>query len=101
MNGHFSLLAALIIIVIIFTFLQIGNWSRWLSDIFTLEDDTTEHSDIIGDSKRPKIFKAFRLLHALSDLMMLPFGMLADASTRNEVSRIPSYKTVTYFDSYS
>ncbi|KAL6520535.1 hypothetical protein OROMI_032297 [Orobanche minor] len=64
---------------------SIGNWSRWLSDIFTLEDDTTEHSDIIGDSKRPKFFKAFRLLHALSDLMMLPFGMLADASTRSEV----------------
>ncbi|KAL6543567.1 hypothetical protein OROGR_010064 [Orobanche gracilis] len=63
----------------------IGNWSRWLSDIFTLEDDITEHSDIIGDNKRPKIFKAFRLLHALSDLMMLPFGMLADASTRSEV----------------
>ncbi|GFP88370.1 hypothetical protein PHJA_000980700 [Phtheirospermum japonicum] len=64
---------------------SIGNWSRWLTDLFGLEDDTTENSDILGDSKRPKPFKAFRLLHALSDLMMLPFGMLADAPTRKEV----------------
>ncbi|KAL3636454.1 hypothetical protein CASFOL_021001 [Castilleja foliolosa] len=32
-----------------------------------------------------KPFKAFRLLHALSDLMMIPFGMLADTPTRREV----------------
>ncbi|KAL0385381.1 UNVERIFIED_CONTAM: hypothetical protein Sradi_2932400 [Sesamum radiatum] len=62
----------------------IGNWSRWLTDLFGLEDDSTEDS-VLGNGKRSKSFKAFRLLHALSDLMMLPFGMLADASTRKEV----------------
>ncbi|KAL2253738.1 uncharacterized protein LOC105168391 [Sesamum indicum] len=62
----------------------IGNWSRWLTDLFGLEDDSTE-DNVLGNSKRSKSFKAFRLLHALSDLMMLPFGMLADASTRKEV----------------
>ncbi|KAL8532787.1 hypothetical protein ACS0TY_009119 [Phlomoides rotata] len=61
---------------------SIGNWSRWLTDLFGLEDDSTEHS---GHGKKSKSFKAFRLLHSLSDLMMLPFGMLADASTRKEV----------------
>ncbi|GFP95859.1 hypothetical protein PHJA_001730100 [Phtheirospermum japonicum] len=63
----------------------IGNWSRWLSDLFGLEDDSADDIVILEDGKRPKSFKAFRLLHALSDLMMLPFGMLADVSTRKEV----------------
>ncbi|KAH6787481.1 EEIG1/EHBP1 protein amino-terminal domain protein [Perilla frutescens var. hirtella] len=61
---------------------SIGNWSRWLTDLFGLEDDSTDHGSIRGDGKS---FKAFRLLHSLSDLMMLPFGMLADPSTRKEV----------------
>lgn len=30
-------------------------------------------------------FRAFHLLNALSDLMMLPFEMLADRTTRKEV----------------
>ncbi|PIN05608.1 hypothetical protein CDL12_21856 [Handroanthus impetiginosus] len=59
---------------------SIGNWSRWLTDLFGLEDDSTEHNDL-----KPESFKAFRLLRALSDLMMLPFGMLADASAMKEV----------------
>ncbi|KAK4423935.1 hypothetical protein Salat_1976400 [Sesamum alatum] len=63
----------------------IGNWSRWLTDLFGLDDDSIEHSEILGDGKKPESFKAFRLLHSLSDLMMLPFGMLADSSTRKEV----------------
>ncbi|KAH6798746.1 hypothetical protein C2S51_035230 [Perilla frutescens var. frutescens] len=63
----------------------IGNWSRWLTDLFGLEDDSTDDNVINVDGSRPKPFKAFRLLHALSDLMMLPFQMLADASTRKEV----------------
>lgn len=61
---------------------SIGNWSRWLTDLFGLEDDSTDHGSIRGDRKS---FKAFRLLHSLSDLMMVPFGMLADPSTRKEV----------------
>ncbi|CAI9756355.1 unnamed protein product [Fraxinus pennsylvanica] len=63
----------------------IGNWSRWLTDLFGIEDDLPVDYNIIVDDKRPKSFKAFRLLHALSDLMMLPFGMLADDSIRKEV----------------
>lgn len=61
----------------------IGTWSRWLTDLFGIEDnDTNEDTDDVNDDTS---FKAFRLLHALSDLMMLPFEMLADKSTRKEV----------------
>ncbi|KAL7135058.1 hypothetical protein ABFS83_11G067400 [Erythranthe nasuta] len=67
----------------------IGNWSRWLTDLFGLEDDNDDNFTNLENNtsniNRPKSFKAFRLLHALSDLMMLPFGMLADISTRKEV----------------
>ncbi|XP_022857314.1 uncharacterized protein LOC111378362 isoform X2 [Olea europaea var. sylvestris] len=63
----------------------IGNWSRWLTDLFGIEDEIPVDYNIIVDEKRPKSFKAFRRLHALSDLMMLPFGMLADDSIRKEV----------------
>ncbi|XP_073033476.1 LOW QUALITY PROTEIN: uncharacterized protein [Primulina eburnea] len=63
----------------------IGNWSRWLTDLFGIEDESYEDTNILVDGNRPKSFKAFKLLHALSNLMMLPFGMLADASTRKEV----------------
>lgn len=67
----------------------IGNWSRWLTDLFGIEDnDSLEDTDNLGDDKRLEFdtsFKPFRLLNALSDLMMLPFEMLADTSTRKEV----------------
>ncbi|KAM1303782.1 hypothetical protein ACFX2F_021550 [Malus domestica] len=67
----------------------IGSWSRWLTDLFGIDDtdapdDNTELSDHKGQ-ECPTSFKAFRLLNALSDLMMLPFDMLADKSTRKEV----------------
>ncbi|XP_012851123.1 PREDICTED: uncharacterized protein LOC105970845 [Erythranthe guttata] len=68
------------------TVFKIGNWSRWLTDLFGLEDDNDNFTNLENSTiHRPKSFKAFRLLHALSDLMMLPFGMLADISTRKEV----------------
>ncbi|KAK3040822.1 hypothetical protein RJ639_029166 [Escallonia herrerae] len=68
----------------------IGNWSRWLTDLFGIEDnDSHEVDNYLGaDNKGPEpdtSFKAFRLLNALSDLMMLPVEMLADKSTRKEV----------------
>ncbi|KAK1377343.1 EEIG1/EHBP1 N-terminal domain containing protein [Heracleum sosnowskyi] len=67
----------------------IGNWSRWLTDLFGIEDnDSHEGNDTLGDYKGVETdtsFKPFRLLNALSDLMMLPFEMLADAPTRKEV----------------
>lgn len=48
----------------------IGNWSRWLTDLFGIDDDS---------------FKPFHLLNALSDLMMLPKDMLLDSRIRKEV----------------
>ncbi|KAI9087418.1 hypothetical protein K1719_030558 [Acacia pycnantha] len=67
----------------------IGNWSIWLSDLFDIDDsDSPEdrnEDDGNGSSKCETSFKAFHLLHSLSDLMMLPFEMLADVSQRKEV----------------
>ena len=68
---------------------QIGNWSRWLTDLFGIDDnDGPEDSNEVCDDKnagRVASFKAFCLLNALSDLMMLPSEMLVDKSTRKEV----------------
>ncbi|KAK4716064.1 hypothetical protein R3W88_014402 [Solanum pinnatisectum] len=63
----------------------IGDWSRWLSTLFGIEEN-----DSSGDNeeKAPGPAKPFRLLNALSDLMMLPFEMLADPQTRKEVCPI-------------
>lgn len=67
----------------------VGNWSRWLTDLFGIDDnDAPGDTNEFGDDKRLKCetsFKVFHLLNALSDLMMLPFEMLADRSTRKEV----------------
>ncbi|CAI9300514.1 unnamed protein product [Lactuca saligna] len=51
---------------------KIGNWSRWLTYLFGIDDDDTS-------------FKSFHLLNALSDLMMLPKDMLLDSTIRKEV----------------
>jgi len=50
-------------------------------------DDCDSHGDNNenDDSKLEPPFKPFPLLNALSDLMMLPFDMLADSSMRKEV----------------
>ncbi|CBI27581.3 unnamed protein product, partial [Vitis vinifera] len=67
----------------------VGNWSRWLTDLFGIDDnDAPGDTNEFSDDKRLKCetsFKVFHLLNALSDLMMLPFEMLADRSTRKEV----------------
>ncbi|GMI70833.1 hypothetical protein HRI_000752600 [Hibiscus trionum] len=67
----------------------IGNWSRWLTDLFGIDDnDRPEDSDGVGNCKNDACdgsFKSFCLLNALSDLMMLPSEMLVDRSTRKEV----------------
>ncbi|KAI4318047.1 hypothetical protein L6164_025856 [Bauhinia variegata] len=67
----------------------IGNWSRWLSDLFVIDDsESAEDKNENADKKSPEChtsFKPFHLLNALSDLMMLPFEMLTDGSTRKEV----------------
>ncbi|KAL9401255.1 hypothetical protein Peur_005104 [Populus x canadensis] len=66
----------------------VGNWSRWLTDLFGIDDnDSPEEKDELDSNRREceTSFKAFQLLNALSDLMMLPFEMLGDRSTRKEV----------------
>ncbi|XP_011029662.1 PREDICTED: uncharacterized protein LOC105129350 isoform X2 [Populus euphratica] len=66
----------------------VGNWSRWLTDLFGIDDDDSpEEKDELDRNRREceTSFKAFQLLNALSDLMMLPFEMLGDRSTRKEV----------------
>lgn len=69
---------------------QIGSWSRWLTDLFGIDDtDVPDDEDELSDHKGQECdtsFKPFRLLNALSDLMMLPSEMLADKSTRAEVN---------------
>ncbi|KAF3431077.1 hypothetical protein FNV43_RR25807 [Rhamnella rubrinervis] len=68
----------------------IGSWSRWLTDIFGIDDNDApeENKTELSDANKLECqtpFKPFRLLNALSDLMMLPYEMLADRSTRKEV----------------
>ncbi|XP_059668481.1 uncharacterized protein LOC132313633 isoform X2 [Cornus florida] len=69
---------------------SVGNWSRWLTDLFGMDADDAlkegEHSgedaDKQGGDAEPK---CFHLLNALSDLLMLPKDMLIDRSIRAEV----------------
>ncbi|CAN8267754.1 unnamed protein product [Cochlearia groenlandica] len=59
----------------------IGTWSRWLEDQFEEKDEKSNNKE------KPECenFRLFHLLNSLGDLMMLPFKMLADKSTRKEV----------------
>ncbi|XP_065878083.1 uncharacterized protein [Euphorbia lathyris] len=61
----------------------IGNWSRWLTDLFGIDDDLLVEDE--DDEKGDASFKSFHLLNALSDLMMLPKDMLLSRSIRKEV----------------
>lgn len=63
----------------------IGNWSRWLTDLFGLEDDDQCEDDDNAEGKDATTLKSFHLLNALSDLMMLPKDMLLSQSIRKEV----------------
>ncbi|MQM20763.1 hypothetical protein Taro_053791 [Colocasia esculenta] len=67
----------------------IGNWSRWLTDLFGIDgdDDSPEHeNEQDGDRHETSTsFKPFHLLNAFSDLLMLPKDMLLDESIRKEV----------------
>ncbi|GAV87826.1 NT-C2 domain-containing protein [Cephalotus follicularis] len=67
----------------------VGNWARWLSDLFGIDDnDSPEDKSELADDKSvdcESSFKAFHLLNALSDAMMLPLEMLAEETTRKEV----------------
>ncbi|CAA7396410.1 unnamed protein product [Spirodela intermedia] len=69
----------------------IGNWSRGLTDWFGIDDDDEDDNSSEGegedDHRREAAApqKSFRLLNALSDLLMLPKDMLLDESIRREV----------------
>ncbi|KAL2538182.1 nucleolar protein gar2 [Forsythia ovata] len=72
----------------------IGNWSRWLTDLFGIDDDDLlpiqdENSSNAADDDERKChdasIKSFHLLNALSDLMMLPKDMLLSHTVRKEV----------------
>ncbi|GFP94060.1 hypothetical protein PHJA_001550400 [Phtheirospermum japonicum] len=62
----------------------IGNWSRWLTDLFGIDDD-----DLLEDADETipndTSSKSFHLLNALSDLMMLPKDLLLSRTVRKEV----------------
>ncbi|KAI3725944.1 hypothetical protein L1987_65740 [Smallanthus sonchifolius] len=63
-----------------------GNWSRWLTDLFGIDDDDVfeEENDDIR-TKDDASYKSFHLLNASSDLMMLPKDMLLSSTVRKEV----------------
>ncbi|CAK8541127.1 unnamed protein product [Lathyrus sativus] len=65
----------------------VGNWSRWLTDLFDMDDDDSlkDKDDEIDNNDGNASFKAFHLLNALSDLLMLPKDMLLSSSIRKEV----------------
>ncbi|PHT92029.1 hypothetical protein T459_07142 [Capsicum annuum] len=70
----------------------IGNWSRWLTDLFDIDDgeslkDVTGEDDNEekGSNEDGTSAKSFYLLNALSDLMMLPKDMLLSRTMRKEV----------------
>ncbi|XP_048433716.1 uncharacterized protein LOC125474278 [Pyrus x bretschneideri] len=66
----------------------IGNWSRWLTDLFGIDDDGSledVNDDDDNDERQDTSFKSFHLLNALSDLMMLPKDLLLSKSIRKEV----------------
>ncbi|KAL5991087.1 hypothetical protein ACLOJK_011993 [Asimina triloba] len=66
----------------------IGSWSRWLTGLFGIDSDDSLEDATENSTKRKDNagkFKAFYLLNALSDLLMLPKDMLLDKSIRKEV----------------
>lgn len=66
---------------------RLGIGLDGISNLFGIEDnDFSGDSEDLVHEKAPGPAKPFRLLNALSDLMMLPFEMLADPQTRKEVS---------------
>ncbi|OMO57361.1 hypothetical protein CCACVL1_25810 [Corchorus capsularis] len=69
---------------------SVGNWSRWLSDMFGIDNDDAlieEQHDSQDDFRQngDGESKSFHFLNALSDLLMLPKDMLMDRSIRKEV----------------
>ena len=70
--------------------MQIGNWSRWLTDNLGIDTDDSEDEGLdIGfgsnEGRGAADAKSFNLLNELSDLLMLPKDMLLEKSIRKEV----------------
>ncbi|ONK65972.1 uncharacterized protein A4U43_C06F2870 [Asparagus officinalis] len=66
----------------------IGNWSRWLTDLFGIGTEESSKAENEQDDDRIDVvetFKSFHLLNALSDLLMLPKDMLLEKTIRKEV----------------
>ncbi|MBA0857544.1 hypothetical protein Goshw_013797 [Gossypium schwendimanii] len=68
----------------------VGNWCRWLTDMFGMDSDDNLNEDQRssqddfrknGDGES----KSFLFLNSLSDLLMLPKDMLMDRSIREEL----------------
>ncbi|MFQ6663987.1 hypothetical protein Gotur_031264 [Gossypium turneri] len=68
----------------------VGNWCRWLTDMFGMDSDDNLNEDQCssqddfrknGDGES----KSFLFLNSLSDLLMLPKDMLMDHSIREEL----------------
>lgn len=79
------------VLSLVFSEYQIGNWSRWLTDLFGMDDDELLEDDKDeNDERQDTSFKSFHLLNALSDLMMLPKDMLLSRSIRKEVEHTHS-----------
>lgn len=71
--------------------MQVGNWSRWLTDMFGMDTDDSPKEDPVGtqdDDRQDGVGepKSFILLNSLSDLLMLPKDMLMNRSIRQEVN---------------
>ncbi|XP_057721074.1 uncharacterized protein LOC130935378 isoform X1 [Arachis stenosperma] len=68
---------------------SVGNWSRWLTDMFGMDvedclqdQENGENDESRDNDSKPK---SFLLLNDLSDLLMLPKDMLMDKQVRREV----------------
>ncbi|ESW34255.1 hypothetical protein PHAVU_001G137700 [Phaseolus vulgaris] len=69
---------------------SVGNWARWLTDMFGMDvedclqedQENSENDEKQGGNGEPK---SFVLLNDLSDLLMLPKDMLIDRKIRQEV----------------
>ncbi|CAL5001316.1 unnamed protein product [Urochloa decumbens] len=64
---------------------SIGNWSRWLTDKFGIDDDDLDIGNNDDERRGAAQSKSFQLLNELSDLLMLPKDMLLEKSIRKEV----------------
>ncbi|XP_030519831.2 uncharacterized protein LOC115733285 [Rhodamnia argentea] len=69
---------------------SVGNWSRWLSDMFGMDNDNPAEEDQQSHKEERQQggnseLKSFLLLNELSELLMLPKDLIMDRSIRKEV----------------